>query len=436
MFWQETWLGRGLAGLTRLSPGRVDLLASGVVVIAAWIAYTIVNHDRRANLDYFVPLAEALLHGRLWLTEGPSWLNELVPIDGRYYVVYPPGPLTFIFPVVALVGMVDQARVSIALGAVNVGLAWWVGRGMGLGRTLSTVFALTFGFGTIAWYSAQAGSSWHIAHVGALSFTLVALLAMQRRTSPLWVGLAGGLAGLARLPTFGLLPVLLAWVLLGDGDPGPSVRRGPMVEPRTVFQSLRSAVLDRHRRRALALLLVGFGIPAAIYLGYNWARFGSPLQTGYELIPGLLQEAQYRHGFFSVVNVPRNLYAMLLKTPMEVNGFPWIQPTRLGGMSILFTTPFVLWSIKARWPDWFNIGAWLSIAIILVPILTHADPGGVQFGYRYSLDILPLLLILSWRGALDGGERQGLSLEAWLALAMGWLVNLWGMGATYWDWFA
>src|SRR5579884_935018 len=82
VFWQETWLGRGLAGLTRLSPGRVDLLASGVVVIAAWIAYTIVNHDRRANLDYFVPLAEALLHGRLWLTEGPSWLNELVPVDG------------------------------------------------------------------------------------------------------------------------------------------------------------------------------------------------------------------------------------------------------------------------------------------------------------------------------------------------------------------
>jgi hypothetical protein len=40
--------------------------------------------------DYYVRLSDAFLHGRLYLTEQPSWLNELVPSNGRLYVVYEP----------------------------------------------------------------------------------------------------------------------------------------------------------------------------------------------------------------------------------------------------------------------------------------------------------------------------------------------------------
>jgi len=39
--------------------------------------------------------------------------------------------------------------------------------------------------------------------------------------------------------------------------------------------------------------------------------------------------------------------------------------------------------------------------------------------------------VLTVRGL--GGR---LSFEAWIAIAIGFLVNLWGMGATYFDWFA
>ena len=38
------------------------------------------------------------------LTEAPSWLNELVPLDGRWYVVYPPMPAALLVPIVALFG--------------------------------------------------------------------------------------------------------------------------------------------------------------------------------------------------------------------------------------------------------------------------------------------------------------------------------------------
>lgn len=64
-------------------------------------------------------------------------------------------------------------------------------------------------------------------------------------------------------------------------------------------------------------------------------------------------------------------------------------------------------------------------------MLLHADPGGVQFGYRYALDFLPFLFLLAARGM---GTR--LSFEALLAIGIALLVNIWGMWAWYTGWIA
>jgi len=60
----------------------------------------------------------------------------------------------------------------------------------------------------------------------------------------------------------------------------------------------------------------------------------------------------------------------------------------------------------------------------------HADPGGAQFGFRYAQDFYPFLFLLTVRGL--GGR---ISFEAWVAIAIGVLINVWGMGATYFDWW-
>ncbi len=179
--------------------------------------------------------------------------------------------------------------------------------------------------------------------------------------------------------------------------------------------------------------LFGAAVAAALasYFVYNHLRFGSPFENGYALIPGLLQEQQYQHGFFSVVNIPRKLYALFLSAPVQAPDFPWVQSRLLGGLSIVLTTPLFLWAIRARRPDWFGVGCWASLALILVPILLHADPGGAQFGFRYAQDLYPFLLLLTVRGL--GGR---LSFEAWLAVAIGVLVNIWGMASAYHDWWA
>jgi hypothetical protein len=400
--------------------------------LSAWVVYAWLTNGRPTHLDYFIPLADAFLHGRLGLLEAPSWFNEVVPnADGLYYVVYPPMPALLLVPIVWLFGPeFDQAWATVILGAANVALMHSILLEMGVGRRPRVVLSLVFAFGTIVWYSAQAGSSWHIAHVVAMTFMLLAVRACQRDARTGLIGLLFGAAVLARLPLVLAAPFFVAYVV-------DRALREPSGD-HTAFGSLRVIrPVAAHTRpdwaRVVALgapLAAGVIAPVLLYLVYNHVRFGSPFETGYPLIPGLMQEAQYRDGFFSVANIPRKLYALFLSGPVQVEGFPWIQPRALGGLSIALTTPLFLWAIRARRLDWFGLGSWLAIVLVLIPILLHADPGGLQFGFRYAQDFYPFLFLLMVRG-LDGR----LSFEAWLAIAIGAVVNLWGMGATYYDWF-
>ena len=411
-----------------------DILIPACLFILVWAVYTWLNNGREAQLDYFTPLADAFLHGRLGLS-GPqitSQLNELVPANGLAHVVYPPMPAIMLLPAVLVFGPgFDQAWASVLLGAANVVIMHAVLRGMGVTRRTGVVLALVFAFGTIVWYSAQEGTSWHFAHVVATFFMLLAIRACQLDARTALIGLLFGAAVISRLPLVLAAPFFIAYVA--------DAARRETTGDRTVFGSLLTARPRAwHAHPSLrpfielgAPLAAGAALPVVGYLIYNHLRFGSPFQTGYALIPGLLQEAQYLHGFFSIVNIPRKLYALFLSVPTQFPEFPWVQSRHLGGLSIVLTTPLFLWAIRARRPDWFGLGAWASVLLILIPILLHADAGGEQFGFRYAQDLYPLLFLLTVRG-LQGR----LSVEAWIAIAIGALVNVWGMGTTYFDWWA
>src|SRR5437763_16517298 len=59
--------------------------AAGIGLVAAFIFY-LTTKPIMAHFNYTHRLALAFLDGRLGLAEHPSWLNELIPIDGsRYY---------------------------------------------------------------------------------------------------------------------------------------------------------------------------------------------------------------------------------------------------------------------------------------------------------------------------------------------------------------
>jgi hypothetical protein len=422
----------GLEGL--MARPWIDSIAIPVALfLVATVVYMIVNNGRPAQFTYFVPLADAFLHGQTGLSAAYSGLDEVVyGVNGLYNVVYPPMPALVVMGPVALMGTAfDQARASILLGAANVAILSIVIAKMGVPRFNRVVLSLVFAFGTIVWFSAQIGNAWHFAQVVAIFFTLLAILACQRN-DPTWViGLLFAGAIFSRLPLLAAAPFFVAYLLDRTMQTGPT--------DHVVFGALegsRIATVPSRRdlRRLLPLavpMAVALGVPTLLYLVYNWLRFGPILENGYALIPGLLLEEQYRNGFFSIAYVPSQLYSMFLSIPARVADFPFFQPLRIGTISILLTSPVLLWAFRSRRLDWFNLGAWASVVLILIPILTHGDPGGLQFGYRYAQDIYPFLFLLTARGL---GRTIGP--WAWLAIAVGFVVNLWGMGATYLQWFA
>ena len=61
---------------------KKNILIPVLLFIFVFLIYRITGPKTKTHLDYFVPLADAFLHKRLYLSENPPWLNELVP-DGN-----------------------------------------------------------------------------------------------------------------------------------------------------------------------------------------------------------------------------------------------------------------------------------------------------------------------------------------------------------------
>ena len=186
------------------------------------------------QLDYFVPLADAFLHGRLGLENAPSWLNEVVPVGSISYVVYPPAPALLVLPIVAVFGPeVNQAWPSIGFAALSVAIVSLILRRMGVERGPRVILSLVFAFGTITWYSAQAGSSWHFAHVAATLFMLTAIWLCQRDGPPALIGLAFAAAAMSRLPVAMAAPFFVAYFIDRDLRKSRATRRPSAGSART-----------------------------------------------------------------------------------------------------------------------------------------------------------------------------------------------------------
>ena len=163
---------------------------------------------------------------------------------------------------------------------------------------------------------------------------------------------------------------------------------------------------------------------------YNNNRFGSILETGYGQWGFWQTNPAYRFGMFSVHYFPKDFSALFLSRPGLIDHVPWLAPGVYGGPTILLTSPVFLWALKARRADWFNAGAWISVVLILLTQLLYADTGGNQFGSQTAQEVYPFLMLLTARGL--GGKISRL---AWVAIAVGLLVNLWGMAYAFTDWW-
>jgi hypothetical protein len=398
---------------------RIDLLLFGFTLFAyALSSGNLLAHQSQA--PHFVWQADAFLHGQLHLTTRPPNLNDWVFDKGRWYVSFPPFPAVLMLPFVAAAGLgLNDVTFTLPFAAANVALLYLFLRRIQQreGGTRSewdhAVFALLFGFGTLAWSCSIRGEVWFTAEVVGVTLTLLYLHAALGAQHPVWAGAALACGSITRTP-IAFSSVFFLLELLSDG--GPLDRA-----------NLRAAFRDPQRRDRMAKNLALFAIPlVAISIPVAWmnqARFGNPFEFGHSHLYANRVNPDIRtYGLFSFHYLPRNLSSAFLLLPrIQLN------PLRLdydpNGMSLFVTTPLFVLLFFPRQRSRLWTPLWITTAAIALPAFFYQNNGWQQFGFRFSLDYTPYLIILL---AISGRPLDGVF---WLLAAAGVAVNAWGAAA-------
>lgn len=357
--------------------------------------------------NHFVYQAQSFLEGRLDI---PHFTHEdIIQVNGKYYIVYPPFPAILMMPFVAIFGLgfSDIFFVQVC-SAVNAVLLFWLletlrvsGRSR---RTFQQNFALTlfYSFGTISFYLSLGGGMWFTAHIIAATCTLSSMLLAFRRRYAL-SSLCLGCAFLTRAPAVAGLPLLL-YLFLEDQAP---------VKAWTALREWARRVPWRKLGLALTPLLAAL----LLFLLRNTLAFGSPWQTGYPiLIQQLYPEVHY--GVFGPHYIWSDFVANFLNFPTfsfrdAFDISPKVDLLDGGiGLSVFATTPIFLFLFftRNREPSALRKVLWLVVGLVVTATLLFHAAGWFQFGSRYLFEAYPYafaLLALSeieftWRFYLLG----------------------------------
>jgi hypothetical protein len=409
-----------------------------------------------SRYTFYADLAQALNHGSLDLTKAgiaPESHPDLLTKDGHVYLPYQPMPGVLLMPFVAIFGQGStQITFSMFLGAINVVLLWYVLRLLGVGRTTKLLLIPFFAFGTANFYSASTGTLWFYNHTTALFFLMLAIVFLLRRDNPLLPALCLGAAALSRQPTILAVPAFI-YFMIEQRNPGvlnrihPGEMASGLIQMqmsrlgelwRQTVEAVRDAARDARVRSAVGIFLgtlVPFGI---ISLWYNEVRFGSLFDTGLDDIYNKYNGVAYtqylaagateRFAQFDFRNIPIHLYTIFLQPPIFTTDGTMFRPSEFG-MSVLLTSSPLVFAAFARRRDPLKTACWLALILIPIPTLMYYSAGWVQYGYRYIMDYLPFLMILTAFGFEDNQSRTSFRIKVILivlSIALGFWGRYWG----------
>jgi hypothetical protein len=379
-----------------------------VMLLLVWPSFDVATYN-----DHYIYLARHLVHGDLSVDGIPIGYNDYVSWQGHKYLPFGPLPAVLLIPFLPLldVGM-PMVWAGYVFTLLNLGLFYKV---LGLagvtGERRNWALLLFFG-GTVYFPVVLVGISTYLAHIVTTTCLLLAIWEMLGRRRLWLVGLFLGLAGMTRMTALFALPFFV-WLLW---------RTRPV-------QGSEASTAKPRLASHIAMLLLGVAGPVSLLFAYNYLRFGNPFETGFALAAlyhDFLADAR-GYGLFSLVHVPKNLFMMLLQGPLPypsqdaaVLTFPYIKPSPWG-MGLFFTSPALIYAFRAMLKEPLVQACWLGVLSVAVPIVTYYGIGFVQFGFRYALDFLPFLLLLTVRGLPDPITRT-----ARLLVLLSVLVCVWG----------
>lgn len=388
---------------------------------------TLVGQFLRANPQRFRTLSG--------YTEEVS-ATDIASRTKKFYVSFPPFPALLMLPFVAVFHhRTNDVIFSVLLAGMVPALLYLLLRRLPRAPSdpeqpperLDLWLTVLFGFGSVFYFSAVQGQVWFTAHVVASLLGVLYLLCLWP-LRPWACGFLCGALFLTRpqMAAMGLLFVVEALRSVLGTDSFPTVAE------------LRTRLVSSLRR--LISPLVAFAIPAGLLalfgMWHNVQRFGRAFEFGHTYLQTMQADNIQRFGLMNYQYLPRNLATALTLLPKLLPTRPYVQVSH-HGLALWFTSPallFLLWPQRKLWSSspsdsdggerlrTLRLLLVLSVVPIALASLLYQNSGYVQFGYRFSLDYMPILIVLLRLGS----PRLA---DSWLfraAVVFGVVVNLLG----------
>jgi hypothetical protein len=398
---------------------RLLALVTGLAGAALLALILLRGGLRDPGLNSHGALADAFLHGRLWIETCPE--IDCALFQGRTYVIFPPLPAVLAMPFVAVFGFPGFKGfvfLGLALSALSL-LVWRAilrGLGMAPSDTLWLLAALAFA-SPLYQVTLRADGVWFYAQaVGFLMVSLSLWAAICRASLPL-AGLFIGLAFLCRQMAI-FYPLFLLFLCLRRERPFRGGLTG-LVKP-------------------VILAAIPVAAALAVYFAYNIVRFGSPTETGYAFINNpdqatFIWRRISETGLFSRDYMLFNtLYLFLQGFHFEFGGPQLTALTGFdrAGTALLVTSPWVLLAFYAKVDRVFLAGAAVIAIIAGITLFYHSNGAEQIATQRYALDWLPILIVLMARPHSRSGDEQGSKTGRPAAFAALPLLVTWGVTAN------
>jgi hypothetical protein len=385
--------------------------------------------------QHHVYLAEAMLHGSFDVKAAgiPDYYQDVVTVGDAKYLPYGPAPAILLMPGVALQGTdFSQIKFTLFLGAANAVLFWYLLGLVGVGTFSRWLGVIFFTFGTVHFYAATEGTLWFYTHIAAVFFLQIAIILFLKRVPLFLPAFVLGLAWLSEGPILVAVPFFLYGIL---------ARQDENFSLKSLFQLgfyksfIRSKALRESIVFGLGLLPIGL-----FYLWYNQVRFGNPFDTGFQTVyesytHGGLAYSFYRVDFpnaphfalFDIRNIPLHIYTLFMMPPKYYPDLSIVRPSPYG-LSIFLTSPAFIYALFVKRKTWLTPACWLAIGLVTIPLFMHYSQGWVQYGYRFMLDYMPFLAILTVMGFDDNQSQKARAVQIVL-IAVSVASGSWG---RYW----
>ncbi len=360
--------------------------------------------------DHFILQADSFLHGKLYLSHVPTDTHDLNFFNGHWYESKPPFPILLITPLVAIWGVAafninTFSLMLSALAAVSMYLIFYRLINLGwikLSRSGAIWLTVLFAFGTVYWWLSIVGTVGAFSQVVTVLFCALAFLSVLKNWSPWLTGICLMAAIMSRPNVFVLWPALMAIFIQLN------LKEEKVIWKDVVKWSVPSA----------ALPILG----AVFLLCYNFLRYGAFSDFGYGTLNGSLEIVQnvQKYGLFSTHFVPINLRVMFLALPKLTKQCAYFLP-RGDGISILMSTPAILYLLRKFNISWWIGGCWCSILLSIALLAMYSNTGANQYGYRYLMDFfIPVIMVIAY----NVGEKISGLMKALIIASI--IINYYG----------